>query len=388
MKKILTTILIALTIVSCGESDTHSVNAVIDSGNLPEMKAKKAELAKSQQELQSQLALLDAAIAKLDTTTVSGNAVLVEVDTLQQQKFENYIATQGTITSEENIMVSPEIPGIITKVFVKEGDRVRRGQVMATMDASALQSQFQQIYASYILAETTYERTARLWEQNIGSEMQLLQAKANKESLKAQMDAVNAQIANTRMIAPVSGTVDEVNLKLGEMANPGTNGIRVVNMDDLKAEATVADRYAAFVKKGDNVKIFLPDLNDTIIEKISFVSQAINPQSRTIAIEAKVENKNQRLKPNMTAKLEINNYTAENATVVPSNVLLRNANVADAYYIMGVEKTEKGYVAKRYDVKIGGQYGGMTEIVSGLPKNATIITLGFGNLAEGQQVMF
>src|SRR5690606_33936646 len=131
----------------------------------------------------------------------------------------------------------------------------------------------------------TYERTARLWEQKIGSEMQLLQAEANKKSLMAQMDAIKAQIANSKIVAPVSGTVDQVNLKLGEMASPGINGIRVVNMGELKVEATLADRYAAFVKVGDEVKIFLPDLNDTIVEKISFVSQAIDPQSRTIAIE-------------------------------------------------------------------------------------------------------
>src|SRR5690606_11691832 len=168
-------------------------------------------------------------------------------DTIRPQRFQNYVATQGSISSEENIMVSPKIPGVITKVLVAEGDRVRQGQLMATMDASALQSQLQQVNSSYILAETTYERTARLWEQKIGSEMQLLQAEANKKSLMAQMDAIKAQIANSKIVAPVSGTVDLVNLKLGEMASPGINGIRVVNMGELKVEATLADRYAAFV---------------------------------------------------------------------------------------------------------------------------------------------
>lgn len=387
MKNIAIALFISLILSACGKSE-KTTESIIASGNLSEMKAKKAELSKEMDNLKSQIALLDNRINKLDTTATIGNLVLVEVDTLSPQRFQNYVATQGSISSDENIMSSPKIPGVITKVLVKEGDRVRQGQLMATMDASALQSQLQQINSSYVLAETTYERTARLWEQKIGSEMQVLQAEANKKSLMAQMDAIKAQIANSRIIAPVNGTVDKVNLKLGEMASPGSSGIRVVNMEDLKVEATLADRYAAFVKVGNEAKIFLPDLNDTIVEKISFVSQAIDPQSRTIAIQIQLQGKNQRLKPNMTAKLEINNYTAENATIVPSNVLLRNSDEAGKYYIMGVKKTERGYEVIRYEVEIGAQYGGKTEIVSGMPKDATIITLGFANLAEGQLVTF
>lgn len=386
MKNITLALFTAILLSACGKGE-KTTDSIIADGNLSEMRAKKAELSQKIDNLNSELALLDVQINKLDTTE-QGNSILVEVDTIRPQRFQNYVATQGSINSEENIMVSPKIPGVITKVLVNEGDRVRQGQLMATMDASALQSQLQQVNSSYILAETTYERTARLWEQKIGSEMQLLQAEANKKSLMAQMDAIKAQIANSKIVAPVSGMVDKVNLKLGEMASPGINGIRVVNMGELKVEATLADRFAAFVKVGDEVKIFLPDLNDTIVEKISFVSQAIDPQSRTIAIEVRLPGKTQRLKPNMTAKLEINNYTAEKAIVVPSNVLLKNSDETGKYYLMGVEKAEKGYEVIRYDVEIGLQYGGKTEIISGLPADATIITLGFANLAEGQQVKF
>lgn len=387
MKNITLLLFTSVILSACGNGE-KTTESVIASGNLTEMKAKKAELAKGIENYKSQITLLEAEISKRDTTASIGNAVLVEVDTLNPQQFQHYVATQGSISSEENIMVSPKIPGVITKVLVNEGDRVHQGQLMATMDAAALQSQLQQVNASYILAETTYERTARLWEQKIGSEMQLLQAEANKKSLMAQMDAIKAQIANSRIVAPVTGMVDEVNVKIGEMANPGVSGIRVVNMDELKVEATLADSYSAFVKEGDDVRIFIPNLNDTIVEKITFVSQAIDPQSRTITIEAKLKGNNQKLKPNMTAKLEINNYTAENATVVPSNVLLRNSDGSGNYYVMGVEKTENGFVAKRFDVEIGEQYGGKTEIISGIPKDAAIITMGFANVAEGQTIEF
>lgn len=389
MKHIITLIAFLFVLSSCGNgNDGLSVEAVIKNGTLSELKAKKSDLDQQQQELEAKIALLEAKIQEVDTSASSGKPVLVKVDTLSPQKFEHFIAVQGSISSEENIMVSPEIPGVITKVFVEEGDHVQAGQLMAIMDASALKSQLQQIKSSYDLAKTTYERRANLWEQNIGSEMQLLQSKSSMESLQSQMDAVKAQIANASMVSPVNGVVDDVHLKLGEMANPGVNGIRVVNMSELKVKATLADRYAANVKKGDEVKIFLPNLNDTIIDKLSFVSQVIDPQSRSITIEAKLGNKNQYLKPNMMAKLEINNYTADSATVVPSNVLLQNPEFPDNYYLMGVEKVGNDFIAKRFDVKIGEQYSGQTEIISGLPENTTIITFGFGSVAEGQRIKF
>lgn len=386
MKKTIQILLASILLASCGNKE-QSVDTLIESGDLAALKAKKVELQQQQQRLKSKITKLENKIQQLDTTQ-TGTVAFVEVETLKPQTFKHYITAQGSISSEENIMVSPEIPGVITKVHVKEGDKVKPGQLLATMDASALQSQLQQVETSYNLAETTYQRRKNLWEQNIGSEMQLLQSKSQMESLKSQMDAIKAQIAKARMVSPVSGTVDAVNLKLGEMANPGMNGIRVVNMSELKAEARIADSYAGNIQEGDEVKIFLPDLNDTIYDKISFVSQAIDPKSRSITVETNLENKNRRLKPNMIAKLEINNYTADSTTVVSSNVLLSDPNSPNGYYIMGVEKENNAFVAKRYDVKIGKQYGGKTEILSGLPENATIITFGFGNVAEGQSLVF
>lgn len=387
MKKIAIILVSALLLSACGNTEKN-VEAVIKGKNLSEIKAKKSELAQQQAALTSKIEKLEKALKKLDTTQTQGDAAFVKIDTLQPHQFKHYIAVQGSISSEENILVSPEIPGVITRVLVEEGDRVHTGQLMATMDASALQSQLNQVKSSFQLAKTTYERRKNLWEQNIGSEMQLLQAESNMESLSSQMEAVQAQIANNRMLSPVNGMVDAVNLKLGEMANPGTNGIRVVNMSELKAIATLADRFAAYINKGDEVKIYLPDLNDTIYDKISFVSQVIDPQSRSIAIEADLSNKNNRLKPNMIAKLEINNYTADSATVVPSNVLLRNPNNPDEYSVMGVEKKNGEMLAKTYRVEIGEQYSGQTEILSGLPKNATIITFGFESVADGQRIEF
>lgn len=387
MKKTHFIILLSLIISSCGNKE-KSISEIIKTGNLSEIKATKSALDQRQKEIETKIGLLEAKIQELDTTGNSAKPVLVEVDTLEPQKFEHFIPVQGSISSEENIMVSPEIPGVITRVLVEEGDQVHKGQLMATMDASALESQLQQINSSYKLAKTTYQRRANLWEQQIGSEIELLQAKSTMEGLKSQMAAIQSQIDNAHIVSPVNGVVDDVKLKLGEMANPGTNGVRVVNMSELKVKATLADRFAGSVKKGDLVKIMLPSLNDTLLENLSFVSQVIDPQSRSFSVEAKLGNENKQLKPNMTAKLEIKDYTSNNATVVPSNVLLRDPESPDNYYLIGVQKEGDHFIAKRFDVKIGKQYNGETEIISGLPKNATVITFGFGGVAEGQKVVF
>lgn len=377
----------ALLFSACGNTEKN-VEAVISSKNLSEIKAKKSELAKQQSQLTEKIEKLEAAIQKLDTTQSLGQAAYVEIDTLLPREFKHFIEIQGSISSEENILVSPEMPGVITKVYVDEGDQVRAGQVLASMDASALKSQLKQVRSSYQLAKTTYERRKNLWEQNIGSEIQLLQAKSQMESLASQMESIQSQINNYSIVSPVNGIVDAVNLKLGEMANPGMNGIRVVNMSDLKAVANIAGQYAGSVQKGDSVQIFLPSLNETIREEISFVSQAIDEQSRSIMVEVELGDEYERLKPNMIAKLKINNYINDSATVVPSNVLLRDPDNMDDYYVMGVAKKDDVYVAQSHKVEIGKQYSGDTEIVSGLPKNPVIISFGFESVADGQAIKF
>lgn len=387
MKKATLILVSALLFSACGNTEKN-VDAIINGKNLSEIKAKKSELTRQQAQLTSKIEKLEAAIQELDTTQTSAAAAYVEIDTLQPQEFKHFIEVQGSISSEENILVSPEIPGVITNLYVDEGDRVRAGQVLATMDASALKSQLKQVKSSYQLAKTTYERRKNLWEQNIGSEIQLLQAKSQMESLASQMEAIQAQINNNSIVSPVNGTVDAVNVKLGEMANPGMNGIRVVNMSDLKAVATIAGQYAGSVEKGDSVQIFLPSLNETIQEEISFVSQAIDEQTRSIMVEVELGDEYEHLKPNMITKLKINNYTNDSATVVPSNVLLRDPDNMDDYYVMGVTKKDSSFVAQSHKVEIGKQYSGNTEIVSGLPKEPVIISFGFESVADGQPIKF
>lgn len=373
---------------ACGNTIKKDVDAVIKGMNLPEIKAMKSELTQQVSQLNVKIERLDAAIQKLDTTHATIRAAYVEIDTIDPQAFKHYIEVQGYINSEENILVSPEMAGVITQVYVDEGDYVRKGQVLARMDASALKSQLQQVETSYHFAKTTYDKRKNLWEQNIGSEIQLLQAQTQMEGLKSQINAIEAQIKKFNIVSPINGIVDDVKVKIGEMANPGFSGIRVVNMTKLNARASIPGQYAGRVERGDSVDIYLPSLNETIREKISFVSQAIDPDTRSIMVQVNLGNQYDHLKPNMIAKMEINDYSRDSAIIVSSNVLLRNPDNLEEYYVMGVDEVDGHYVARTYNVTIGKQYSGKTEILKGLPENPVIISFGFESVADGQPIKF
>lgn len=356
------------------------------SGDL-EARKKKLDKYKSQlQELELKIAELEKEIALMDTTGSSGlKTRLVKVDTLKGTKFVHYIDIQGTIDSDENIMVSPEMPGVITAIHVKEGDRVSRGTLLANMDASALSNTLEEVKTSLALATTAYEKQKRLWDQNIGSEIQYLQAKTQKESLENRVKTIEAQIAMTRMKSPIAGTVDAVNVKIGEMANPGMSGIRVVNLDKVKVKAMVSDNYIANIRKGDDVLIELPDIGKVISSKISFVGQVINQQNRSFAIEVNLDNKEKMLRPNMIAKLKINDQKLEDVLVVSSNLIQRAGK--QRFIMVAVNENGK-YVARKREVTTGSEYDGKTVITSGLSKGDLIIVSGQNEVVDGQPLMF
>lgn len=356
------------------------------SGDL-EARKKKLDKYKSQlQELELKIAELEKEIALMDTTGSSGlKTRLVKVDTLKGAQFVHYIDIQGTIDSDENIMVSPEMPGVITAIHVKEGDRVSRGTLLANMDASALSNTLEEVKTSLALATTAYEKQKRLWDQNIGSEIQYLQAKTQKESLENRVKTIEAQIAMTRMKSPIAGTVDAVNVKIGEMANPGMSGIRVVNLDKVKVKAMVSDNYIANIRKGDDVLIELPDIGKVISSKISFVGQVINQQNRSFAIEVNLDNKEKMLRPNMIAKLKINDQKLEDVLVVSSNLIQRAGK--QRFIMVAVNENGK-YVARKREVTTGSEYDGKTVITSGLSKGDLIIVSGQNEVVDGQPLMF
>jgi RND family efflux transporter MFP subunit len=273
--------------------------------------------------------------------------------------------------------------GVITSVLVKEGDRVSKGQTLAVIDDAVLRQSVEELKTGLDLASTVFEKQQNLWNQKIGSEVQYLQAKNNKEGLERKLATLNSQLAMARITSPISGVIDEVNIKPGEAAAPGLGVIRVVNLSEVKVKARIADSYINAVKKGDEVKITLPDIKEEFSGKVSFVGQVVNPQSRTFDIEVSLKNRDEKLKPNMLAVVNINDKTVKDAIVIDAN-FVQQSESGDIVFVAGTEgNSQKAEMRK---VKTGLTYNGQVEVLEGLKAGERLITSGYQDLVDGQVI--
>ncbi len=335
--------------------------------------------------LKAEAKIIETEIAKLDTAAAG---ILknknVKVEEIKPSEFDNFIEVQGMVDSDENVMVNTTQPGIITAINVKEGDVVRKGQILATTDANIINKSIDQLQTNLDLATIAYDKQKRLWDQKIGSEIQFLSAKTQKESLEKQLKTLQSQIDLTVIKSPINGVVDDINVKIGEMASPGFTGIRVVNLSNIKVVAKVSDNYISKVKKGQSVVVRFPDANYQITAPVSFVSSVIGT-NRSFNVEVKVNNKDAMIKPNMVASLLISDQKLSNVLVVPSNAI---EHTATGNYLMVVTGTKDKYTASRRKVEIGVEYNGRTIVTEGLKEGEKVITFGFQDVVDGQPISF
>lgn len=384
MKKfILLTGIIGL-VVACGNNEEKSVEDVIATQDLSEIRAKKAELSTQQSELSKKIDQLDEEIKKLDKNR---NFALVSIDTLNQQKFRHYAEVQGNVATDENILIYPEYSGILTSVKVNEGERVSKGQVLATIDDGGLRNQLAQLEAQARLAKTTYERQQRLWEQNIGSEIQYLESKTNYEALESSVNQLKSQLAKTVVRAPFSGVIDDVISEQGEVVNPGQNQLfRLISLDKMYVEADVPENYLSKIRKGTDVKVQISSVGKEFEGKVSQVGNNINPNNRTFRIEVAVPNEEGMIKPNQIATIKLNDYTSETAMVIPENSIQKNAMGESLVYLYEPNSNSSTGTAKKAVVEVGYTYNDSIEVVNGLNGGDILITEGSKNLREGQEV--
>lgn len=345
---------------------------------------KKAELDK----LKKERAELDAKIAELekDSTVVGADSVNVkakEVGVLEVQPrpFNHYVQTQGRVEAEDNIMVSPKTQGVVTAVYVKEGQAVSKGQVLAQIDNSVIVSSIQSMEAQLKLATSVYDRQKNLWDQKIGTEVQYLQAKTSKESLEQQLAGLREQNDMTRIKSPINGTVDQVNVKIGEGAMPGQPAARVVNTSNLKLVAGISEAFVSNVKKGDKVEVTIAELNKPIKATVTFVGRTIDLLSRTFPIEVKLSS-DAALRPNMTAVIKVIYHTEPAAIVVPVNTI-QTVNNEKIVYV--AETNGNSTVARRKVVEVLGVFGDGAE-VKGLNKGDKVVTVGYQSLSDGENI--
>jgi membrane fusion protein (multidrug efflux system) len=337
-------------------------------------KTQLTDLKQQQADISSKIAALEAKSGSQDSTKSTD----VSAVTIKAGSFTNYIQIQGKVDAQDNVMAYPQSPGMITAIYVKPGQHVGKGQVLVQLDNSVLKQNIAQAEAQSSLANQVYQRQKNLWDQKIGTEVQFLQAQTNMQSTQKQVSSLRQQADMYRIISPISGTIDQMDLKLGQAASPGTTGIRIVNADNLKVKADVPESYASRVNQGQPVKIMFPDANDSLATKLTFAAKVIDPTSRSFGIEVKLPS-TKTLRPNMTAILNIADYSKTNAIAIPLNAIQKSEQ-GDYVFV-----NDNG-IAKRKAIKEGATYGGQTEILSGLSVGERLIVMGASDIEDGDKV--
>jgi membrane fusion protein (multidrug efflux system) len=382
MKHIILLTFTALLIVSCGNKE-QTVADVLASGNLEQIRAKKTELDAKQQELANQIKELQAEIKKLDPLE---KVPLITTFQVKKDTFTHYLELQGNVTTKQNLVIYPEYSGVLTRVYVTEGQRVSKGQTLAKIDDGGLSQQAAQLQIQADLAKTTFERQERLWNQKIGSEIQYLQAKSNYEAQQKAVSQLNQQISKTVVKAPFSGVIDDVISEQGSVVSPGQSMLfRIVNLSDMYVETDVPERYLTNVTKGKDVEINLPILGKTVNGKIRQAGDFINPANRTFKVEVSLPNKDKTVKPNLTAKLKINDYTNQEAILIPLSIISENAE-GEQYVFIISDKEDTKANAKKVIIETGKTQGDYIEVLSGIKDGDEIIDEGARSVRDGQKV--
>ncbi|MFD1616234.1 efflux RND transporter periplasmic adaptor subunit [Gelatiniphilus marinus] len=384
MKYIHSLLILTLLITSCGEGKKLSVEKAIESGNLETMRLKRAQIVAQQQEMALQLKQLDDKIAVLDTTK---KVPLITTFKAKKEVFAHYVELQGNVNTKNLLVLYPEYNGVLTKVYVKEGQPVKKGQILAKIDDGGLSQQLAQAKIQTALSKTTFERQARLWNQKIGSEIQYLQAKSNYEAQAEAVNQIKQQMAKTVVRAPFSGTIDDVITEQGSVVGAGqTPLMRIVNLNDMYIETNVPERYISDVTLNKSVQVEFPVLGKVIDAKIRQAGNFINPANRTFKVEVAVPNKDKSIKPNLTAKLKINDYTNQNALLIPLSIISENANGEQYVYVVNNKNEKNEGIAKRVIIKTGKTQGDVIEILSGIKDGNEIVNEGARSVKDGQEV--
>ena len=378
-------LLCILLFIQCGSPDKQTTAEVIASKDLAAIQTKKAEVVKSMNTLKQELEELNQVIGQLDNEQ---KFLLVTSIEAKVAPYDHFVSFQGTLETDKNIVMYPEIPGLLKSINVVEGQRVKKGDVLAVISDSGLVDQLQQLEIQLALAKTTYERQNRLWEQKIGSEMQFLQAKTQYLSLEKSIAQMKDQVAKTTITAPFDGIVDHLLADVGSSLAPGmTPVVRVVNLDEMKVSAQIPEIHLKNIKKAAKVAVNIPVLNKTLAAEINAVGNFINPNNRSFRVEIGLENSTGDLKPNMTALLNINDYKNEAAILIPSKNILEDQAGAKYVYTLETEAGQEGmYKAIKTFVKTGKSSNNKTEVLEGLSAGDQIVEDGI-RLVKDQQLV-
>ena len=385
MKSTISTLLLTLGLisVSCQSKSSASIDELVASSDEALLRAKRTELSAERNLIDADIKRLDVVIASLDK---SASLPLVATYEVTPQEFNHFTSFQGTVKTMKNINVYPEMPGQLLDVMVVEGQKVEKDQVLARIDDGGLLAQLAQAKSQLLLAETVYNRQERLWSQNIGSEIQFLQAKTQFESAEKAVDALSLQAEKSVVRAPFDGTVDQIFKEPGTIVAPGIGSelFRVVNIDEVYVEVDVPETHITSISEDSKVQVSLPAIGENISAKIARVSKVINPSNRSFTVEIPLKNKSGFIRPNLMASVAINDYSNQSAIMIPQSVVSENAE--GQQYCFALEKSAKGYVAKRLIIETGKTSEDFIEVLDGVENGALLITEGAKKVSDNQPV--
>ena len=369
MKKFL--IVILTFIVSCTNDTLDSKKKRVD------------ELKNSLVEIYSEIDMLEEEISLIDSTFGDKNYELVTTIEPSSKEFIHEINLRGNVVSMMNIMIVSEVIGKYKRIFVKDGQFVKKGDVLATINSDVIDINLKEIETNLILLKTIYDRQSNLWDNKIGSEIDYLRAKSNYESIKSRFEATKRQIAKFKITAPFSGIIESTSARVGEMSSPGVPAFSIYNENDSYIEIDVSENYGNSFKVGDNAKLILEN-DSVIVTSILSVGQVINPINRTFKIGVEIPfDLKESLKPNQIINLKLIDYRNENSISIPSNIIYSDER---GNYIFIIDEFDGENVARKIPILIGKSSNYMTEVLSGLLGDEQVIDKGSSNVVDGSYV--
>tara|TARA_R110002096_G_scaffold434692_1_gene657454 strand:- start:86566 stop:87729 length:1164 start_codon:yes stop_codon:yes gene_type:complete len=380
MKKLFSLSILSAVLLSCQPKEKTSVEEAIASEDIATINAKKTEVLSVYDKASAELAELEKALNDLDT---SKKLPIVSSFPIVENKFQHFVEIQGDVSTKQNMVITSEYPGTLVQVLVTEGDRVEKGQVLARIDDGGLSQQLAQAKTQRDLAKTTFERTKRLWDQQIGSEIQFLQSKTAYESAENTVNQLGSQLEKTTVTAPFSGIIDDVMADRGQIVGAGNPLIRIINLSDMYVKASVPESYIGKIKKGSHVVVGIPALDAEKPSTIRQVGNYINPANRTFTVEVPLSNEDGLMKPNLIVNLRINDYSNDSAIAIPSDVIQENAKGEKFVFLVSDANDNGEHSLSKQKITTGYRYNKMVEVVSGLKAGQTIVKEGAKSMRDG-----
>ncbi|MDG1969269.1 MAG: efflux RND transporter periplasmic adaptor subunit [Flavobacteriaceae bacterium] len=384
MKKVFFTVILSSFILSCSGNKSESTKDLITSKNLEGLKSQKEKKLKAFNALKNELKQINDAIVDLDP---SEKLPLISMLEIKPENFDHYVEIQANVKTRNNVLLYPEYTGTLKAVYAQEGQKVKKGKLLAMIDDAGLKDQLEQLEIQAELSKTIFDRTQRLWDQNIGSEIQLLQAKTTYNSQLKSIAQLKKQLNRTKIYAPFSGTIDEIIANTGANMMPGqTPVMRIVNLSDMYAEADVPERYLSQIKRGTTAFVNIPVLNLELETNVRQTGTFINPVNRSFRVETPLENTSEMIMPNLNCKLKINDYSNPSALMIPLGVIKENANGQKYVYKLIPEDKKQVFRTQQAFVELGKKSFDKVEVLSGIEIGDLIVEEGATIVEDNQRV--